>query len=242
MPPEAATDGLGRLAGAMAAARVLVPRTDNVGRSGDERDLYGVIELLAGGVKAAHPASACQAGCSACCSLHKALFRIFRSEWDAIFDHVLETWPSERIAAFSRRFWAETGPYLPLLERIQRQMDGGERIRPPRSELPIDCAFLAEDRCSVYPVRAAICRGFGYFGLRRSADDPDGDPPGSNELPGLEIYSCNLQREALAQRPPGPRIQLPVFNTVYGRLETLCDGQEKRLIPLWIARSLPKAR
>ncbi len=226
----------------MASARVLLPRTDNVGRSGDERDLYGVIELLAGGVKAAHPGSSCQAGCSACCSLHKALFRIFRSEWDAIFDHVLETWPGDRIASFARRFWTETGPYLPFLERIQRRMDAGERVRPPRADLPIDCGFLEADRCSVYPVRAAICRGFGYFGLRRSADDLDGDAPPNGDLPGLEIYSCNQQREALAHREIGPRVQLPVFNTVYSRLESLCDGQEKRLIPLWIARSFPNTR
>lgn len=216
------------MAEAMALARSRLPRTDNLGRSGDHRDLYGAIELLTRGVVASHPQSLCAAGCSACCSLHKALFRIFRSEWDVIFDHILETWAPERIEAFTERFWAITGPYLPLLEGIQRRMEQGERVRPSREDLPIDCAFLEGGLCGVYPARAAICRGFGHFGLRPE----DGGP--------LEIYSCNMQREALKAETGGPRIALPVFNGVYARLETLCDGDDKKLIPLWIAASFPR--
>ncbi|MBM3268391.1 MAG: YkgJ family cysteine cluster protein [Candidatus Sericytochromatia bacterium] len=219
---------LAPLADALAFARDHLPGADNLGRSGDERDAYAVIEELAQGVRAAYPRSRCAAGCSACCAQHKALFRIFESEWETLHDHILEHWSEERIAAFAERFWREAGPLLPALEAIQARMDRGERVRPEFAELPIDCPFLEGGRCSVYPARAAICRGFGYFHLR---PDDGGD---------LEIYACNMQRAVLRERPAGDiRAGLPVFNTVYAQVEAICTGESKRLIPLWIARTFP---
>ena len=219
------------MAEAMAFAREYLPGADNLGRSGDERDVYAVIEELTAGVRRSYPGSKCAAGCSACCAMHKALFRIYQSEWDAIHDYMLEAWEPARLFRFVDRFWEVTGPHLPTFERIQARMDQGERMRPEVAELPVDCAFLEDRKCSVYPARAAICRGFGYFHLR---PDAGGD---------LEIYACNMQREVLRDTPPGQaRAALPVFNTVYGRVETICDGEPKRLIPLWIARTFRRNR
>jgi len=216
------------LAGALQYARQHLPGADNLGRTGDARDVYTVIEELAGGVRETHPHSRCAAGCSSCCALHKALFRVYRSEWETIHDHLLEHWSAARLADFAHRFWDVTGPHLRTLEHIQRRMDQGERMRPEVEELPIDCPFLEDRRCSVYPARATICRGFGYFHLRPE----DGGP--------LEIYACNAQREVL--RGPGPRVGLPVFNSVYAQVENICTGEPKRLIPLWIARTFPQVR
>ena len=216
------------LADALAYARETLPSVVNLGRTGDERDLYDVIERLTEGVQATRPESKCGAGCSGCCALHKAIFRIFRSEWDVVHDHLLEAWDPTRLARFIDRFWEVTGPYLPLLDDIQARMDQGERVKPDVADLPVDCAFLEDGLCGVYPARAAICRGFGYFQLR-----PDDGRP-------LEIYACNMQREALAPEAGEPRPKLPVFNTLYSRVEDLCDGDRKLLIPLWIARTFPR--
>lgn len=220
---------LAPMVGAMQFARKHLAATDNLGRSGDEADVYTVIEELAAGVRASYPGSKCEAGCSACCAMHKALFRIFRSEWETVHDFILESWEAARVAAFVSRFWTTVGPHLPFLERIQARMDQGERMRPEFEELPVDCPFLEDKRCSVYPARAAICRGFGYFHLR---PDDGGD---------LEIYACNMQRAELRDLPGSePRAGLPVFNTVYKQVENICEGDAKKLIPLWIARTFPR--
>lgn len=220
---------LAPMARAMRFAREHLGSTDNLGRSGDEADVYAVIEELASGVRAAYPASKCAAGCSACCALHKALFRIYRSEWETIHDYMLQAWDAARLDAFVRRFWTVMRPHLPFLEHIQAVMDQGRRVRPEFEALPVDCPFLEDRKCSVYPARAAICRGFGYFQLR---PEDGGD---------LEIYACNAQRAALREQPASePRAGLPVFNTVYRQVERLCEGESKRLIPLWIARTFPQ--
>lgn len=220
---------LAPMADAMRFAREHLAGADNLGRTGDESDVYTVIEELAAGVRAAYPSSKCAAGCSACCALHKALFRIYRSEWETVHDYLLENWDAARLEAFIGRFWDTMEPHLPFLERIQARMDQGERMRPAFEELPVDCPFLEDGKCAVYPARAAICRGFGYFHLR---PDDGGD---------LEIYACNMQRAELRCRPGSePRSGLPVFNTVYRQVETICEGETKRLIPLWIARTFPR--
>ncbi len=220
---------LAPMVGAMQFAREHLAGADNLGRSGDESDLYSVIEELAAGVRATYPDSKCAAGCSACCAMHKALFRIFRSEWETVHDYLLENWEPVRQAAFVRRFWETVGPHLPFLEHLQARMDQGERMRPAVEELPVDCPFLEDRACAVYPARAAICRGFGYFHLR---PDDGGD---------LEIYACNMQRAVFrADTGSGPRAALPVFNTVYRQVENICEGDSKKLIPLWIARTFPR--
>lgn len=196
---------------------------------GDDRHaVYPLLDALGGAVAADQPASLCKAGCSACCAQHKAFFRIFRSEWEPI-EQALRARGEQLLGAFLRHFYEVYGPYLPALEQWQLRLDRDDAARPVREEFPVDCPLLEDHRCSVYADRPSICRAFGLFGLSTTAQDG-------------KIYACLEQQDALAPETghSSPTALLPSFTPFYKRVELLCHGEDKRLIPLWIARTFPR--
>ncbi len=214
---------------AMQEVRHALPRASNLGRSADEANVYVLIDLLTGAVQEDFPRSVCAAGCGHCCELHRALIRVYRSEWDLVHDHLVATRTEAELAALVRDFWERFPPYLPLLEEYQERLDAGDRPKPTPSDLPIACPLLdASGSCSVYPVRPAICRGYGLFNLEREGY--------------AEIFACGMQRDALESQlgaENGPKLRLPSFSPLYQKVADLCEDEPKRLIPLWFARTFP---
>lgn len=219
-----------RLPDAMQAVRHALPSASNLGRTADQENVYVLIDALSDAVRADFPRSVCAAGCGRCCELHRALIRIYRSEWDPLRDYLIATRSEEEMEALVRDFWERFPPYLPVLERYQRVLDAGDRPHASPEELPIACPFLdAAGSCSVYPVRPAICRGYGLFNLPRDGYS--------------EIFACGMQREALESQlslEDGLKLRLPSFSPLYQKVADLCEDEPKLLIPLWFAQTFPR--
>lgn len=217
----------GPLAVAMEEVRVALPMADNLGRSGDERDLYALVDKLAAGVKEAYPESLCKAGCSGCCRYPEALFTATAREWEVILDHVQREWPTERIVRFVRRFWESHGRHMRRLEAAEWLMEFPLPLsfNPKRAAFPLECPFLEDDKCTVYSVRPVYCRSFGSFTYKHFWK------------PEPVVYGCEDQSdklEPLAELPGRPRI--PRFNPLLARRYALSKGGKRRLLAVWIAR------
>jgi len=219
-----------RLPQAMHEVRHALPLASNLGRSSDEANVYVLIDRVTEAVEADFPRSLCGAGCGRCCELHRALIRVYRSEWDVVHDYLVATLSEEALDRLVRDFWTRFPAYLPLLEQFQAMLDRGDRPQPQPADLPIACPLLdTSGSCSVYPIRPAICRGYGLFNLQREGF--------------AEIFACGSQREALKGAPDqadGPKLRLPSFSPLYQKVADLCQDEPKQLIPLWFARTFPE--
>jgi Fe-S-cluster containining protein len=217
---------------AMQTVRHALPHASNLGRSADAHNVYVLIDSLTAAVQADFPRSVCAAGCGRCCDLHRALIRVYRSEWDVVHDHLVATRTEEELETLVRDFWERFPPYLALLEQYQAMLDAGDRPKPTPTDLPLACPLLdASGSCSVYPVRPAICRGYGLFNLQREGY--------------ADIFACGMQREALEAQlseGDGPKLRLPSFSPLYQKVADLCEEEPKRLIPLWFAQTFPQRR
>lgn len=223
---------IGDLPEVLREAREALGRVDNVGRSADEHNAYVLVDRVVATLRLAFPESLCAPGCGRCCRMHRALIRVYRSEWEPVFDHLL-TWPGERLDRLIEAFYRSYDAYLPDLHAIQRSLDTEERPRVAEADLPVSCPLLVDGSCSVYPVRPAICRGYGHFELTNATGDR------------TEIFACPPQRdvlEAQLEPVPGLKLKLPSFNPFYQAVSDVCDGEEKLLIPLWFERSFPRPR
>lgn len=223
---------IGDLAEVLQEVRTALAGVDNVGRSADERNAYVLVDRVVAALRQAYPASLCAPGCGRCCRMHRALIRVYRSEWEPVVDYLL-TWPQERRDDLIEAFYAQYDLYLPDLHAIQRAIDAGDRPRVTEEELPVSCPLLVDGSCSVYPVRPAICRGYGHFELTNGPGDR------------TEVFACPPQKDVLESQlapTPGLKLRLPSFNPFYQAVSDVCAGEEKLLIPLWFERSFPRPR
>lgn len=134
----------------------------NVGETGDERDLYVVVDEMLAFLQGSLPDFACKQGCNHCCHLSPAVSSV---EWAAILAHV-QTLP----AAVRRRIVANAD----LLRGMAWVFDTARRqASHPTGAPPIsadaECPFLVDERCSIYAVRPLKCRGYGYSMVRSDA-------------------------------------------------------------------------
>lgn len=119
-------------------------------------NVRGDVEAAAG----KRPQIACAAGCAACCTQQVAIAPV---EAAAIALHVTRHFTDEDDAALVAR--------LRTLDALTRGKTAIERARMRQS-----CAFLVENRCSIYPARPLRCRAVhsrdaGYCGW--AAAHPD---------------------------------------------------------------------
>jgi len=218
---------IGSLQDVLAQARAELQKVDNVGRTADSRNGYAIIDRVVAELRQAFPESLCAPGCGRCCQMHRALIRVYRSEWEPVIDHLL-TWPPERLQGLIEAVYQAYDPYLEQLHALQASLDRHERPVVTESELPVSCPMLVAGSCSVYPVRPAICRGYGHFELTNDTGDR------------TDVFACPAQRDVLQAQlepMPGVRLRLPTFNPFYQAVSDVCEGEEKLLIPLWFERT-----
>lgn len=219
------------LSAALEAAREELPRVDNLGLTGDGRDLLAVTDRLADAVKEAYPESLCASGCSACCQYPVGLFDIDRAEWEVLKRYLLTQWTDVERAAFYARFRERFDPYRLKLWILNLAMTFPLPVTSRPEGLPLACPFLVDDRCVVYPARPIVCRTFGLFSVLR---------PGHRES---LLYACEKQGDALsaAMNGEGPCIMPPSVNPVrlaLGRFLTF----KYQLLPLWLWQDFPRDR
>ncbi len=165
------------------------------------RDLSGAIVARASAQASAmgQPVT-CREACAACC---RQLVPVGRAEAERLREFVAAM-PAKRRAGVLARFRAAQAEMRSAgLDRLREpaRMSDGERARDARGDYGavgllyqrshIDCPFLADERCAIYPERPLACREH----LVTSAPEHCGRP----ELPGVEgLGTDGLVFEALA--------------------------------------------
>ncbi|HEY9844434.1 MAG: YkgJ family cysteine cluster protein [Candidatus Sericytochromatia bacterium] len=211
----------------LAAAARALEQVDNIGVSQDIHDIFYLIDFLVYLVDQVYPFIPCPSGCSNCC-VDSGLPRTSALEWEHIHRYISTQMPAETL----RRVIAQNeARHRPQLEMFLREQD---RIESPDTDLPLpafgckECPFLLEGRCSIYPVRPAICRGFGYFTWRPGKDRDS------------QVFACQMAADTLLDnlRVIGaPYAALPAWNPVSDKVyqlnQKLSTGTMATL-PLWL--------
>ncbi|HZP49426.1 MAG TPA: YkgJ family cysteine cluster protein [Vicinamibacterales bacterium] len=91
------------------------------------------------------PRLACREGCSYCCRKPGVL--VTRPEFVRILEHVRSSFDADARAALARGARA-------YVERL-----GGRHFDAAIAD-SVPCPLLVDDRCSVYPIRPLVCRGY----------------------------------------------------------------------------------
>lgn len=235
--PEPALPAIGE---AIRAFRDDLAGADNLGGSGDERDVYVLLDRLVAAVRAAYPGVRCGAGCSGCCDSATAVFDVWPEEWKRIEAHVATRWTPERRAAFKARFDREHGGRLKayrLLGAIKHFEPVADRYWAKEG---YRCPFLEDGKCSIYEARPLACRMYGYFAVR------------GRWLAPPSIYGCRMQADYFSDERERGGLHLPSVNAVTARVGRLtrvppwkrgARGQEPagraRILPLWVADRWP---
>jgi Fe-S-cluster containining protein len=199
-----------------------VPAADNVGVSGDPRDLYWLIDYMAFAVDRAYAGHPCGRGCSDCC--RNQLFRVSEPEW-ARLSEGLRAAPEAVRAGILGRARATFGPHREVLEALAAAWTAGERPDPAwHQAAPRVCPVLGDDgRCSLYDERPAICRAFGAFSA--TVEGATSVLICHQHGPG---FFEGLEREGVAD------VTLPNWNPVQRRLQALAPGGMIKPLPLWL--------
>jgi Fe-S-cluster containining protein len=140
-----------------------LPRTSNVGRSGDWEDLYYLTDYLTFVLDRHYDAQPCKAGCSECCR-ENTVFRVAPTEW-ALIREFLEQAEPAWIEALLARNQAIYGAYRAQLEEVAAiwATAGFDAPNPAIDGLPTGCPALDGDMCGIYETRPLVCRSYGYM-------------------------------------------------------------------------------
>jgi len=204
-----------------------LPQINNIGVSDDTHDLYYLVDFLNYLVDQAYPKIPCKSGCSNCC-VESGLPRTSSLEWQHIYTYLKDMMPPdvfETVLAQNERLHRDQ---ISLFQAEQ------SRIETPEKNMPLpefgckQCPLLVNNMCTIYPVRPAICRGFGYFTWR---------PPGDQDS---QIFACQMAADTLLDSLREQNIEtaaLPVWNSISNKVYEL----EQRLgtgtmstLPMWL--------
>lgn len=212
------------------AFRDALRSTRNLGQTGDQADLYHLVDQMTQRVREAYPGAICKQGCSGCCDSATAVFDVTATEWELIRGYIRDHWLPVRQQRFRKRFQQEHRPRLltyRLLQAIWHFEPVADRIWRRHN---YRCPFLEDGACSIYPVRPLACRMYGFFGLlHRLKRHPS-------------IYGCRLQADHFEQVQEHQFLQLPAARTVWNRAAKLTKrpfwqvATWSRILPLWVAR------
>lgn len=197
-------------------------KSNNVGATNDDRDLYYLIDYLTFAVDRAYPEIPCARGCGHCCK--NQVFRVTALEWARVRATLLE-WDSSRREAVLHQTRRVFGAHRDSLETMAELWSRGERVAPQtHAATPKTCPLLDEaERCSIYDARPAICRGFGYFSA--TVDGESRLLICHQEGPQ---WVKHLEDTGVAELP------MPNWNPIQRHIEGLNAHQPIKPLPLWL--------
>lgn len=198
-----------------------IPAADNLGATGDWRDIYYMLDYLCFAVDRAYPEIPCGKGCSHCC--HNQVFRVTHAEWEVVRQGLLEKPAAER-EAFLARAREMYGPHRADLEAMAERWTAGEKAPSELHErAPKSCPLLQDGRCSIYEHRPAICRGYGYFSatIGDTASLLICQQEGPDWIRHLEASQVDV-------------LPMPSWNPVQRHIEQLNVGRAIKPLPLWL--------
>lgn len=196
-----------------------LPQADNLGQTGDERDIYHLANKLVRAVSDNVPEHPCHKGCRHCCCNNP--FRILEAEWDAIKKYV-RSQPrefGEKILAVAKEM-AE--PVMADVELISKRWDRTPVVHEVHNTM--FCPFLdtKAGTCKIYPVRPLSCRCHGYFVNIGEDHQP-------------YTYGCQLTMDTFHRMSKhGENWMLPLMVPFKARIMELKAEQKEAALLLWI--------
>ena len=171
------------------------------------------------------PCMDCVPGCSACCS-HQVLAGL--AEWEVILAWIQAHLDSAQQRAIVRRAEALRADGQSAISSWMRltDLDPSSDAYAQTLNRALDnhdavCPFLVGGRCSVYPVRPAICRGYGR--MMRTVEG---------------AFYCDFILEQMSTATNGhvERLELPVFQPYHRAVLQTVAGELDPVsaLPIWI--------
>lgn len=200
-----------------------LPRTDNVGRSGDWNDLYYLTDYVTFALDQHYDSQPCGAGCSLCCK-DNAVFRVTPAEWRVIEAYLDAAGPSW-VEALLMRTRESFGGYFEQLQAVAAQWEAGgfDTPNPALDGLPTLCPALEDDNCGIYEARPLMCRAYGYFAANVRGKE--------------SLLICKTFGEPFIQglRDQGlENVPLPNFEPFSRQLGTFDSSSTVKPLPLWL--------
>ncbi|MBC7542800.1 MAG: YkgJ family cysteine cluster protein [Candidatus Sericytochromatia bacterium] len=200
-----------------------VRKATNIGRSGDDRDLYRLVDKIVTLASEPYGDFLCVTGCTNCC--YNLPF-VTSLEWETLYAHMLKLPPAAQQTILQRTFdWFGAmlgrmivGPAADTPGLIAMSSE----LSDVATTAGHHCPLLIDDRCSTYEGRPLPCRAYGHFMQR--IDEMLRTP-----------YMCVPAQHHLTDHFPKDTV-LPLYNQFGARLVQL-QGHDPALafIPLWIA-------
>lgn len=162
-----------------------------------------------------YPEMGCLTGCFDCCQHHGSPLS-YAAEWAAIVNW-LQSRPTLWTAALRR--------YRELQQNLRRKLASAQVPGLSEALFEAPCPFLAEGRCSIYPVRPTTCRAFGNTLVQQPAHSGD------------DVYTCNREKDRWETTLPlagSPRLEARA--PLFAKLES--QGAPRSLLA-YLAASLP---
>lgn len=209
----------------------LVDSATNLGLSENNKDLYFLMDTLVQQVKEAYPDIPCKNKCSMCCEKF-GLPRVTAVEWRAIHKYLTKKMDSETRAKIVKHVLDNHLPQLEELMKEQKRIQTPHMQRISEDSVRPDfkcgyCPLLVEGSCTIYPVRPAICRSYGYFSIRVEGQS--------------QLFTCRPAADKMMGLLKDRGVEnwvLPVWDKFSEKVYEINRGQVVSTLPVWILSHL----
>ena len=197
------------------AFAVMAAQCDNLGESGDPRDLYALIDSVVADMQVAMPEFACRAGCFHCCHTPPMVTSM---EWRPLFK-ALRTLSHDKLLRVLDMVELQRSLAPALEAKRQATIHPQKGIAPPH--LGMQCPLLVDGQCAVYKARTLICRAHGYFAHGRGKH--------------YAYFGCELAKAHMASHFPQDTVlpKLEAFAAKVGQLNGN-DRCTQAFLPQWL--------
>jgi Fe-S-cluster containining protein len=208
-----------------------INKSTNVGLTENKKDLYHLLDTLVDSVKATFPTVPCRDKCSACCVSY-GLPRVTAIEWQPIHKYILNNFTDEQRETVIKQALEWHGPQVDelLKEQARIQEPHTKRIKEesPRPKFKCGhCPFLINNSCSIYPVRPAICRAYGFFTIRIEGKS--------------QLFTCNMAADEIIGMLREKGVEhwaLPVWDKFAEKIYELNGENVVSTLPVWLMAHL----
>ena len=201
----------------------------NLGLSNNYKDIYFLLEELVEKVKKSLPVVPCQNKCSGCCTNY-GLPRTTTIEWIPIHRYITKEMSEEnRKIVIKQLIETHKDQVKQLLEEQERVKFSHTEIgrtveKKPRPDFKCSsCPLLINDSCSIYPVRPAICRSYGFFSIRMAGK--------------TQLFTCTMSAEMIMEKLKergSEHLALPVWDRFSDRIYEINGDKPISVLPLWL--------
>lgn len=187
------------------------------------KELYSWISEVSAIVKLEYPEIPCKSGCSLCCQVN-GLPPTTAIEWKAIHEFLLKMdfKVLRKILKQNQLFYS-----LQISTLVSKSKNTLKKTQNNNELHCSQCPFLINHKCSIYPVRPAICRGFGYFAVKYPEDQ--------------KLLACSMISFNLDSNHP-EEYSLPFWNLVGHKIMELNEDWPISFLPLWLFAHTQKGK